>query len=217
MNFAEYIISFIEIFGTIAFSLSGAFLGIERGLDFFGVLVLGTTTAVGGGILRDIVLNITPPAAFTDSTFVFVAAVSAAVAIMLARRFKKFLEDTKSYSRLMVLIGIFDAMGLGIFTVIGMNTAISAGFASNEFLVIFIGVMTGVGGGVLRDVLVHRTPIILKRNIYATASVAGGLVYYYCYPTLSRIPAMLIAAGVIVIIRFLAMYYDINLPKFEKK
>lgn len=214
MNIVEFLIASIEILGTIAFSLSGTLVGIDRGLDFFGVIVLGVTTAVGGGITRDILLGKTPPAAFLDSKFILIAFIVSFIAMLFS---KKYITSVTSHklAKFMVAIGVFDAMGLGIFTVIGMNTAISLGYGSNLFLLIFIGVMTGVGGGVIRDVFVHKTPLIFKKDIYATAAIIGGVAYFFSLKLFSQITSMLIGAGIIMAIRFISMYYDLNLPKFD--
>ena len=216
MDIASFIISAIEILGTIAFSLSGTLVGIDRGLDFFGVIVLGCATSVGGGILRDILLGKTPPTAFMDPKYVAIAFVASFIAILISKHYIKYATPEK-LKAFMVAIGVFDAMGLGMFTVIGMNAAISMGYTDNLFLLIFIGVMTGVGGGVMRDVFVHKTPIIFKKDIYATAAIIGGLCYYYSLKLgFLQITSMMIGAGVIIAIRFVSMYYDLNLPKFEQ-
>ncbi|MBR5265075.1 MAG: TRIC cation channel family protein, partial [Clostridia bacterium] len=176
MDFLSILGRTVEILGTIAFALSGSLVGIDRGLDFFGVMVLGVITAVGGGITRDIILGNTPPAAFLDPTFVLIAVGMSVVCILAFNQFAHFLTP-EIMSKLMITMKVLDALGLALFTVSGMNIAINMGFSENPFLMVSVGVITGVGGGLLRDIFVHKTPMIFKKNIYATASAIGGIVY----------------------------------------
>ena len=118
-------------------------------------------------------------------------------------------------SKLMLSMKVSDALGLALFTVSGMNIAIEMGFSENAFLMVTVGVLTGVGGGLIRDIFVHKTPMIFTKNIYATAAAVGGILYYFCLKVMPQYAAMLIGAGVIVLIRFIAMYKDLNLPKFN--
>ena len=137
-----------EILGTIAFAVSGAVVAISKKMDIFGVAILGMTTAVGGGILRDLILGITPPAAFQSPGYALTSiAVSMLVFLPPVRRLLHWNE--KLYDTALLL---FDAIGLGIFTVIGVQTAYIATGELNAFLAIFVGVVTGCGGGVMRDV-----------------------------------------------------------------
>ena len=146
----------VEIIGTIAFAISGAMTAIERRLDLFGVLFLGATTAIGGGIFRDILLGQTPPQAFINYVYMLTAVVTAALIFLLSyvntRREtpNPFLSDD--------LLNFFDAAGLGIFSVIGVQNTINAGFGDNAFFCIFLGMLTGVGGGMLRDIMSQTTP-----------------------------------------------------------
>ncbi|MBR4879649.1 MAG: trimeric intracellular cation channel family protein [Clostridia bacterium] len=215
MDFLSILGRTVEILGTIAFALSGSLVGIDRGLDFFGVMVLGVITAVGGGITRDIILGNTPPAAFLDPTFVLIAVGMSVVCILAFNQFAHFLTP-EIMSKLMISMKVLDALGLALFTVSGMNIAINMGFSENPFLMVSVGVITGVGGGLLRDIFVHKTPMIFKKNIYATASAIGGIVYYFCLNSMPQYAGMLVGASVITAIRFIAMYKDINLPKFSK-
>lgn len=216
MYFFEFLTSAIEILGTIAFALSGTLVGIDKGLDFFGVMVLGAITAVGGGITRDIILGRTPPAAFLDPKFILISVLLSLIVILLFNKFSHLLTPSKM-SKLMLTMNILDALGLALFTVTGINITISMGFENNPFLYIFIGVITGVGGGLLRDIFVHKTPMIFTKNIYATAAIIGGLCFWGASKFFTRSSALIIGAAVIVIIRFLSIRHDFNLPKFNNK
>lgn len=202
---------FIEVIGTIAFASSGAMVAIRKRLDLFGVLVLGATTAVGGGIIRDIILNITPPGSFQNPVYFVLAAITVGVLFLLCYLNPYFLdmEFLEHYERLM---NVLDAIGLGAFTVLGAQKAVDAGYAEYRFMVVFLGVVTGVGGGLMRDMMAGITPYILKKHIYACASIVGAIVYIYCRPYMPDALAMLLGATVVIAIRMLATKYRWNLP-----
>ncbi len=175
------IIFAIEIIGTIAFASSGAMLGIRKNLDIFGVVVLGLCVAVGGGIVRDIILGLTPPSAFRDPSYALTALVTAVLLFgivywkqeILTSRYMEIYETIMNYC---------DAAGLGIFTVLGVYTGYEQGYRGRFFL-IFLGMLTGIGGGVIRDVLADTMPFILRKHIYAVASLAGAFCLSAAYRT----------------------------------
>ena len=144
MNWIEYMVSITEILGTVAFSVSGAMTAIRKKMDILGVVVLGVVTAVGGGIIRDLLLGITPPAAFQNPVYVAWATVTALLAFVLARH----TWSEKNRHLFELLLNLVDSLGLGLFAVIGVRTAIDCGYGENGFLSIFVGVLTGVGGGI---------------------------------------------------------------------
>lgn len=202
----------IEIIGTVAFACSGAMVAIQKHLDLLGVIVLGVVTAVGGGMMRDILIGNTPPALFVNPVYVLAAFVSVMILFLFVRFRQMSMEVLTSvaYDRIMSLS---DAIGLGAFTVVGIDTAIAAGFEEYYFLMIFLGVITGVGGGVLRDIMAGEIPSILRRHIYASASLAGAFSYVYLMKVVSRNAALVISAVLVVLIRMLARHYKWNLPK----
>lgn len=214
MTFGTEII-IIELIGIIAFAISGAIVAIKKNFDLFGIIVLGVITAVGGGALRDIILGITPPTMFRNSLYVFVAfltsCVSFAAAAVAAVKFKKnknFFKD---------VVNFFDAIGLGIFAVTGTNTAIVNGYENNAFLAIFVGVITGIGGGMLRDILAGKVPFVMHKDIYASAAIVGASLYYYMYS--NGVNAFISVTSTILItilIRVLASFYHLGLPKLPK-
>ena len=197
-----------EILGTIAFAVSGAVVAISKKMDIFGVAILGMTTAVGGGILRDLILGITPPAAFQSPGYALTSiAVSMLVFLPPVRRLLHWNE--KLYDTALLL---FDAIGLGIFTVIGVQTAYIATGELNAFLAIFVGVVTGCGGGVMRDVFAVSPPYIFVKHFYATASLLGAVACLLLW-NIGQMPAMLIGAAVTLTLRLLAAHYRWSLPK----
>ncbi len=220
MNYSDLIIFIMEMMGTVAFAASGAMLGIRKKMDLFGVCVLGVTTSVGGGMIRDIILGIIPPGMFRRPVYTFVAIVISVGLFVLLYMKQKLLDGacpdtvTRIGHLYELLINISDAIGLGIFTVVGINTAWNAGYHS-LFLVVFVGVLTGVGGGLLRDVMAQEKPYILTKHIYACASLIGALVCVYTEDALGNLPAMMMGACAVVIVRFLAMHYRWNLPRIE--
>jgi uncharacterized membrane protein YeiH len=184
---------------------------MRRRMDIFGVLVLGTSTAVGGGVIRDIILGITPPAMFKNPIYVGTAAVTTLLLFALVY-YKSNVWDSRYMLFSVKIINMCDSIGLGVFTVIGINTAITAGYRENEFLLIFVGAVTGVGGGILRDVLAGYMPTVLQKQIYASASIAGAIIYVILQRYINGSVAMIIGAAVIVLIRIIAVKYRWNLP-----
>ncbi len=204
----ELFVAFLDTVGVISFALSGAMTAMRKNMDIFGVCVLGVTTAVGGGILRDVLLGFTPPRAFEDPLHVMVALITALL-IFIPRVRHALLRDQRIYE---LGLRLTDAAGLGIFTVNGLSIAIESGYGENGFLVIFVAVITGVGGGVLRDIFAGDRPYIFVRHVYACASIAGALVAVALWPVDERLA---MAAGVVLVLalRLLAVHYRWSLPK----
>lgn len=207
----QFLFDGAEIIGTIAFAASGAMLAIDRGLDLFGVLFLGVITACGGGIMRDVILGIVPPSAFSNSIFVMVAAVTSVIVFLFA-----YLQRAKYWSRWEKVdhdINLLDAIGLGVFSVVGANVAMEQGFADNSFLCVMMGMTTGVGGGILRDLLSRTIPAVLHKRIYAVASIIGAALY--CGLIRVGTPSalsMLCGIVITVVIRVMATHYLWDLP-----
>ena len=199
----------LEIIGTIAFAVSGAITAIQKKMDMLGVCIMGIVTACGGGVFRDLLLGKVPPVLFTRPVYAATAMVASIIAFIPAIRTSHFLQK-HHFDRIVFLA---DALGLGIFTTVGVNAVQSAGYGENFFFSITLGVITGVGGGVLRDVLAGDRPYIFVKHIYACAALAGALVYYFAEPLLTVFPAMLAGSLVTVIIRILAALYRWSLPK----
>ncbi|MCR2033138.1 trimeric intracellular cation channel family protein [Anaerofustis stercorihominis] len=213
--FTEQFINICEIIGIIAFAISGAMVAIEKDLDVFGVVVLGVTTALGGGIIRDIILGMLPPNMFTNGTYAALAAVSALVVFIFSYYNYKFIEDHISLFN--NALNVFDAIGLGVFVILGMNSAIFAGFTYNNFLLVFVGVITGIGGGMLRDIMVSDIPFVLRKRIYALACIVGGGLYLVMLKNnVNSDISVLIGIFSIIFIRLLSRKYKWSLPKVKK-
>lgn len=282
MEYSDIIIFIMELVGTVAFAASGALTAIQRRMDLFGVNVLGVTTAVGGGMIRDLILGQNPPAMFLNSTYAVTAIVTSTILFFCVsfrrshgmkhdggpemmrsaerhdqvemmqgagcreeaemihgaghheqagmpngseRRDQplRHAEDARFHRGayvglprgydLLLLIG--DTIGLGIFTVVGSYAAVRAGYGDNRFLILFVGVLTGVGGGMLRDIMAGNMPYILVKHVYAVASLAGALTFTLLLPHLPRLGCMVAGAAVVMVIRFLAAYYHWNLPRVQ--
>ncbi|MCI5923571.1 MAG: TRIC cation channel family protein [Oscillospiraceae bacterium] len=204
----HYFIVFLELSGVVAASVSGAMTAMKKRMDIFGVMILGLITAVGGGVIRDITLGITPPATFRNPMYALTAVVTAVVVFLpcVQRLFRRF---QRVYDFVLLTM---DSIGLGIFTVIGVEAAFTKSEHCGMFLLCFVGVITGVGGGVLRDVLAGNMPYVFVKHIYACASLAGALVCIWFWP-ISHVLAMMLGAGSVVLIRSLSAHFHWSLPK----
>ena len=203
----------LELIGTVAFASSGAMIAIEKKMDIFGVNVLGATTAVGGGIMRDIILGLTPPGAFSHPVYVLVAALTSTILFVIAYAKPTAFESrvkTDYYDKLMFWC---DTAGLGIFPVVGIQAAVRAVGGENVFFFVFIGTLTGVGGGVLRDIMAGETPYILVKHIYACAAIAGGIVCVVGRTAFGEAYGTILGLAATVLLRFLAAHFRWNLMR----
>lgn len=204
----EIFIFTLEIIGTVAFAVSGAMTAMKKNMDIFGVIILAETTAVGGGIIRDLMLGIHPPGTFRHPVYGIVAMCTAIILFFPFMR--RLLTKNRRVYELVMLI--MDSLGLGIFTVVGIQTAYNTSTKYNIFLLIFVGVITGVGGGVLRDMMAGDTPYIFVKHIYACASIAGAICCALIWKWNST-AAILSGSVLTILIRFLAAKFRWSLPK----
>ncbi len=208
---SENLLLLIEIIGTLSFACSGAMVGLSKEMDIFGVTTLGVVTSVGGGVIRDLVLGQTPPATFRNPVYALVAiAVSVIVFIPAVR--KILLKKQQVYDTAML---IMDSLGLGIFTVVGIEIAYSAGQGENWFLLIFVGLISGTGGGIIRDILAGNTPYILVKHFYASATIIGAVTAIFLWKNFGETAAFYGGAATVIILRLLAAKYRWSLPKAE--
>ena len=199
----------VNLLGTIAFAASGAMIDLNKRMDILGVCILGLTTATGGGVIRDLILGVTPPMAFRDPTSAMVALVTSAV--FFSHRVRRLLMYGPTlYNQLLFWM---DTLGLGAFTVIGVELAFSHAAAPTFYLLVFVGTLTGVGGGVIRDLLAQEVPYIFVKHIYACASLVGAMLCAGMWNHVNRVDAMVVGMASVVIIRVLAAHYHWNLPK----
>jgi uncharacterized membrane protein YeiH len=194
----------INILSILACSISATSSAMKKGLDIFGIAIISFITSVGGGTLRDILIGHTPVAWLTDYT---------AVVVSLAGTLATFVFGTM-VKKLNYTLFIFDAFGLGLFSIIGINKGLEMNFSYGVCLM--LGAITGSFGGVLRDILLNEIPLIFRKEIYITASLAGGLLYFLLLRCgLLETIAQSICILTIVAIRIIAVRYHLALPKME--
>lgn len=194
----------LDLFGTAIFAITGALRGWRSRLDFLGVVVLACAVGVGGGITRDALIGATPVAAFQDGRYFIICALVGAIAFYVAPR----LGDRWN------VIPVLDAVGLGVFTAIGCEKA--SLYGCTWVAVILCGVMTAVGGGVIRDVLAMRIPAVLRSDFYATAALIGGFLFVALERwagTVDYFGRFLIVSAMVLLIRLIAMRFKFRLPE----
>jgi len=193
----------IDILGTATFAISGASSAIQKQLDIFGVLVIAFATAIRGVSLRGLLIGETPVAWLENETTVSIIFISALATL--------FFDSSKKFPKTLFL---FDSLGLGLFTIVGIEKGIIAGFSPG--ICIALGTITACFGGVIRDVLLNNVPVIFRKEIYASACIAGGLIYFgMLHFSLAGRVAQIICMASIVCIRVLAVRYHLSLPSFQ--
>ena len=211
---SSWILTALDWIGTISFAISGSLIAIGHGLDLFGVIMVGTITAVGGGIIRDLILGHTPPMIFFRTEILLAAVLTALfVFIFISYRSNRF---TIIRHRVEKLNLIFDSFGLGAFSVAGVQIAWDAGFGDQFVLCVLMGCLSGVGGGVVRDMLVNVKPYVFTKHVYAVASLVGSILYYMIldYTSDGNLGSF-IALLLVVVIRLLAARFHWELPKIK--
>ena len=215
---SELILLILDWIGTVSFATSGALVAIRHSLDLFGVMTVGCITAVGGGIIRDIIIGNVPPKIFSNPIILVVAVTVSILVFVIAYFFKKNFD--KLSQKIDAINILFDALGLGAFSIAGIEVSRLALDDHKTLLIVMMGVITGVGGGVVRDVLVNEKPYILTKHIYAVVSLSGCCIYYFwtLNPT-QTLPATVVVLSFTVTMRTLAAKYRWKLPriKFDDK
>jgi uncharacterized membrane protein YeiH len=197
------LILFLDLFGTMAFAVTGAFKAIEHKADIVGIIILSTITGVAGGIMRDMILGRIPPYALVNPIYIIVTVTVAIIIFFLHPSLKKYLN----------LLLKFDAIGLGVFTIIGATIAYNI-FGLNFLAMAFAGVLTAIGGGILRDVFVNEIPIVFVKELYASTSFIGIIIFFAMLSGgISVDLAVLPSIGTVTGMRLLAMKYNWNLPR----
>ena len=215
------IIYIMDFVGTIAFAVSGAMVAIEKEMDLFGIMILALVTATGGGFIRDLTIGSIPPMVFRDPIYMILSFITAIVVFLIVlwiRKHQNFTSPQKkaklsaSYQKLLL---ITDSLGLAAFTVDGVfaGRQLPAPNNTNAYLGIFLGVITGVGGGMLRDIFAAQKPYIFVRHIYAVASLAGAFAAAFLPIVISDRKAQTVSFLLILVIRYLAAHYKWNLPR----
>lgn len=205
------VLTVIEIIGVLSFSISGALMAIDKENDFFGVVLLAIITSFGGGMLRDIFIGNTPPLFFSLFHLIIVSVLTSTVVFLLATIFKN--QYVKNEDFVQSINNYLDAAGLGVFVISGARICMEAGF-TNPFLIIVMGMLSGTGGSMTRDIIMREVPALLRKHIYLMAALAGATIYYFLVKFgVSDVFAVPIAAMSIVFIRILATVFKWNMPK----
>ena len=196
----------LDIIGTMAFALSGALTAMNKRLDPFGILIIAFVTAVGGGTLRDVLIGRTPVGWMLNLNYVYVIFIGYILAILFRKRFDKLRKS----------LFLFDTVGLGVFTLIGLEKGISIGL--HPIICTALGTMTACFGGVIRDILCNEIPVIFRKEIYATICILGGIVFFMLKK--GNFPdelIQLVTYLVIIIVRLLVVKFNWSLPTLDLK
>jgi len=195
----------IDILGTIAFAISGVLVALNKRMDAFGILIIAFVTAVGGGTLRDVLIGETPVSWMKDMTFIYVVIASTIFAVVFRSKIDYLRKS----------LFLFDTIGIGLYTVVGVEKGISAGL--HPIICIFLGTMSACFGGVIRDILCNEIPVIFRKEVYATACILGGVTYF----AVIKLPiasdfVFVIAGAVVITVRLIAVKFKISLPNLYK-
>lgn len=200
------IVFVLDMFGTMAFAVTGAFKAIEHKADIVGIIILATITGVAGGTIRDIALGHFPPHSISDPTYVIITTLTGVIIFFLYPKMQKHWN----------LFLKFDAIGLGVFTAIGATIAYQL-FGMNFLAIVMAGMVTAVGGGILRDMFVNEIPLVFVKELYASASFLGVVVFYVLLAFTSMLELATICSILMTtVLRLVAMKYNWNLPKAIK-
>lgn len=191
---------FLDFLGTFAFAISGIRLASGKNIDLFGAYMIGLVTAIGGGTVRDLLLGVTP-FWILDARYLIITGIALLAVLLLKEKLFKWGNT----------LFLFDAIGLGLFTIVGISKSLDAGLSF--WVCIIMGTITGSVGGVIRDVLINEVPLIFRKDIYALASIVGGIIYFACYKFGLQSPfAEIIGVLSVVIIRIIAVKFHFKLP-----
>jgi len=193
----------IEILGTVSFAISGSFAAMQKRLDPFGVLIIAFVTSIGGGTVRDLLLGDTPVAWMRDVNYCLLILITSLLTIFFKTQIKKF----------KITLFLFDSLGLGLFTLVGVQKGIV--FGLDPGICVALGTITGCFGGIIRDTLLNTIPLIFRKEIYATACILGGVLYFaLLYLNLKADFAKIIVIAFIFTLRIIVVRYKLALPKF---
>lgn len=213
----DVFVNILEVTGTVAFASSGALTAIKCGMDLLGVNVLALVTAAGGGVIRDITIGRLPPSMFSSPICILVSLLTANLIFIILHavcKSNKLTRFTDIYDKIMPIL---DTIGLAVFTVTGISAGIDSGFGPNYILLIFSGAVTGVGGGVIRDIMADKKPYIFVGQIYACAAVIGAVVFLPIYHIFGFIAAGAACFITVALIRSMAIVFRWNLPHISSK
>lgn len=193
------VIDYLELVGVAAFAVSGATTAVKKKMDLFGVILLAMVTAIGGGVLRDVVMDVGVPVFFQHYEYLIVILVTAILVMLLKGRIKW-----------KTIVFFFDAVGLAVFAIYAGVKAIELDYNFMSFM--FVCLISGIGGGLMSDVIAREIPMVLHREIYATAAMIGSAVLWFVYPVLGRDLSMYLCMGLIILIRVVSKILQLRLP-----
>lgn len=197
---------FLDIIGTMAFAMSGALTAMSKKLDPFGVFIIAFVTAVGGGTLRDVLIGRTPVGWMLDLKYVYVIFIGFVLAIIFRKKLDKLRKS----------LFLFDTIGLGVFTLIGLEKGLEIGL--HPVICVALGTMTACFGGVIRDILCNEIPVIFRREIYATLCIVGGVLFFVLRTmNLENDVLYLLSSSIIISLRLMAVKFKWYLPAFENQ
>lgn len=201
----------VEIIGTVAFAIAGAIVAVDKETDLFGVVFLSLITGFGGGIIRDTLIGNTPPMFFTNYVPVVSCVLTALVVFVLARTFKKgYIANEELVCK---INNYFDALGLGAFAVFGTQICMESGY-TNPFIAITLGMISAIGGGMIRDLILREIPFVLCKRVYALAALSGAGIYYLtCLFELPHLLCVAVGIAVVFVLRICATVFRWSLPK----
>ncbi|OQD42632.1 trimeric intracellular cation channel family protein [Croceivirga radicis] len=195
----------IDVLGTIAFAISGVLVAMDKKLDPFGVLIIGFVTAIGGGTLRDLLIGNTPVVWMRDANYMIIIITSVFFGVLFFNKLKYLRKS----------LFLFDTIGIGLYTIVGIEKGMEAGLI--PAICIVLGIITASFGGVIRDILCNEIPVIFRKEIYATACILGGVAYFVLdYIPFTKNYATVGGILVVLLIRILAVRYKISLPTIYK-
>ncbi|MEM0931140.1 MAG: trimeric intracellular cation channel family protein [Bacteroidota bacterium] len=196
----------VDVFGTVAFAVSGVLVAMEKRLDLFGVLIIAFVTAIGGGTLRDLLIGNTPVIWMRDLTYVIIIPVTMTFTIIFSKQLK--------YLRTSLFL--FDTIGIGLYTLLGIEKGLEANLS--PIMCIALGTITASFGGVLRDILCNEIPVIFRKEIYATACILGGALYFILRSSgVVEEYAYVSAILLVILLRILAVRFGISLPSIYSR
>lgn len=202
-----HILEIVEILGTIAFAMSGAFVAIDKELDYYGIAIFAIVTATGGGIIRDVLVSKNVPTSLENPFFALISIASAVIVIFFYNKFTT--TNTRK------IIQYLDAAGLAAFTAIGARVALINGF-DQPYVIITFAVLTGTGGGVIRDVFAREIPFVFRKEVYAVASIIGAVVYMIAWEWFGAPAALYSCLATTLFIRIYSLEKDLHLDCVKK-
>lgn len=207
----------IEVIGTATFAASGCLIGIKHRLDLFGVFVLALITASGGGIIRDVILRQGLPIFFTDPNYLITITISVVITciVVINGNLLKKNGIIRQMAKLQFIVTVFDAAGLGLFTVLTSFNCIRLDYPLIGIL--FIACLTGIGGGVLRDILVNEVPLVFRSEIYALAALSGALLLYFLDGKMDSVLSIYLSAFLVFTVRMVSVIFKLNVPALKER